>query len=117
MREATARLAAAGLPPLGAEAPGEAHLKVRRRGDQARTRLAERRRTRPKPARSAPQPRPARPQTAPPGGRRLSGGQKRAGVGRIKAKIDQLQKQLAASPRTTAVATGSGKTSPSLAAS
>ncbi len=43
VREATARLAAARLPPLGAKAPGDAYLKIRRRGDQARARLAERR--------------------------------------------------------------------------
>lgn len=47
VRDATARLAAAKQRPLGAKAPGHDYAKLRREGDQARARLAERRKARP----------------------------------------------------------------------
>ena len=71
-------LAAEGQPPPAAGYLGDAHLKVRRRKDHARTRLTERCRTRSKAVRSAP---PARSRATPLGARRLTDGQKATRIG------------------------------------
>lgn len=91
VRDVTARLAAAKQPPPGGKAPGHDYAKVRRQGDQARARLAERGKARPRPA----------PAAAPPpplagGTRRITAGQKRVGAVRLQKNMLQMEKELAA---------------------
>lgn len=93
VRDAAARLKAAGQPPLGSPQSNKADgAKIRKQGDAARARLAERRKAKPRtPRRSTP---PAPPQSL----RRVNAAQKRAGSRRLKTRIEQMEKELKAMP-------------------
>lgn len=101
---AAAKLKGAGLQPLQARVPDGTRLaKVRRQGDAARARLAERRKSRSaKKAASPAQPSKPAAKTSPsPAGRRqaTTAGERRAARARLVARVARIERELAA-PKT-----------------
>ena len=95
-RDATARLKAAGRPLLGKLVSNKAdYANIRKQGDAARARLAERRRANPRPA---PRPTPSAAPAPPASLRRVNAAQKQAGVRRLKTRIKQMEQGLKATP-------------------
>jgi hypothetical protein len=98
---AAEKLRKAGQPPLGSRVPdGTSHAKVRRAGEVARARLAERRKARPVPtakgkakAAAAPAKRPSKAQASP---RRVTMAERRAAHGRLVARVARIERELAA---------------------
>ncbi len=97
VRDAAARLKAAGQPPLGRGGNRTDLAKVRKQGEAARARLVERKRNKPRPALS-PSPRSA--PAAPSSPRRIDPAQKQAGARRLKARIERMEQELKALPAT-----------------
>jgi hypothetical protein len=72
--------------------------KLRKQGNAARARLAERRRAAPRPERKSTIP--TTPAATPSSPRRIGGAQKRAGARRLKERIEQMETNLKAMPST-----------------
>ena len=97
VRAAAARLKAAGQPPLGRGSNNADFAKVRKQGEAARTRLAERKRARP---RTGLNPAPRSAPAAPAFPRRLHLAQKQAGVRRLMIRIERMKQELKVLPPT-----------------
>lgn len=93
VRDAGARLKAAGQSPLGRGGNKTDFAKVRKQGEAARARLAERKRAKPRlAASSSPRSAPAAPSST----RRMDPAQKQAGARRLKARIERMEQELKA---------------------
>lgn len=90
VRDASARLKAAGQPPLGGGGNKADFAQVRKQGEAARARLAERKRGKPRPADPSPRSAPAVPSSP----RRMSPAQKQAGARRLKTRIERMEQEL-----------------------
>jgi hypothetical protein len=98
VRDAAARLKAAGQPPLGRAPAGKTDFaKIRQKGNAAKARLAERKRNKPRPGPQCPAARPAA-AASPPVPRRITASQKQAGARRLAMRIEQMEKELQALP-------------------
>lgn len=96
VRDAAARLRAADQPPLGSpQSNKNDYSKIRKQGDAARARLAERRKAKPRTPRRSATPVPPAAASSP---RRVNAAQKQAGSRRLKTRIEQMEKELKAMP-------------------
>lgn len=92
VRDAGAQLKAAGQPPLGQRGNKADFAKLRKQGEAARARLAERKRAKPRLA--SPSQRSAT--VSPSSPRRIDPAQKQAGARRLKARIERTEQELKA---------------------
>ena len=95
VRDASARLKAAGQPPLGSASGNKTQFaNIRKQGDAAQKRLAGRKRAAPRSSRVH-SPSPAPTSSSP---RRLNAAQKAAGARRLQNRLEQMEKKLTALP-------------------